>query len=173
MKSVLLFVWATVLALLMVLEVRAADDGTNLHVGNKKVSFLMGYSYSTVGGGVTYLDVNHQWFLTDRFALGPSLTYRGTQLSTLVGIGPAASWYFYSEKKLGVYLGEELTFNSFGNSNGSYLYSSTSLGLDYFIVPSVAFGPVVSFTKGFAANNVTFANPDGIWDFHLGLSIYL
>jgi len=172
MKSLLLLVWATVLALLVTLNVQAAekDDGTSLHVGNQKVSFSFLYR-SIEGYNMTNINANYQWFVADLFSVGPSLSYSYSDI-TAIGIGPAATWYFLTEKKLGAYLAEELTFRSFNTSPAaSYFNSITGLGFDYFLTPNVGFGPMVSYNRGFAGSNISLSS--GYWDFRVGFSIYL
>ena len=150
MALVCLFTWAAV--------VRAdnAEFG-NINKGNIQADGAASVSnYAPTGQTSSFIVVvspSVQYFVMNRVSIGGSLYFQhyssGASWNAL-GIGPSATWHFWSEGHLSASVSDGLTVNENTNSRW-YLNNSTGLGLNYFITPSVAIGPALVVSYQFSS----------------------
>ena len=132
----------------------AANPNANINKGDTSVGGSVTLSYNTVGGTYFYVNPNAQYFIADNFSLGGSISYTSYSGSNIgyVNLGPAMTYYFWSQEKMAAFLGVDFTVNATSNSSNNVTFDG-DIGLDWFVVPTVAFGPKIQFSH-------TFINPD-------------
>ena len=85
-----------------------------------------------------------KYFLIDRVGLGLSFGLSsGGNEDTVASFGPTASYFFWQSEKLTSRLDLGFRFGLTDATVNSFI--QTGLGLDYFILPSVAAGPTLFF----------------------------
>lgn len=98
------------------------------------------------------LGVPVQYFLIDRLALGGLVGlshYRfGSTKYTDAYVGPAATLYFWDAEHIATYADTFLAWD-FLHRSDDQLALGFGMGVDYFVTPSVAFGPKVTYTHNF------------------------
>jgi hypothetical protein len=108
-----------------------------------------GNSYTQVSPMATY-------FIMPQLAVGASVeinSYSGTSNYTL---GPIADYYFFHRDRLAASGGAGLFFyNNTHTGSGQYYIGQVNAKFDYFLTPSVAFGPGFFF-------NLPFSAPSGV-----------
>ncbi len=92
-----------------------------------------------------------QYFLADRFGLGPVLRLTTQSNFTDFSVGPSALYYFWTRERLGAYFSQDVTLRTVTNSGktSSTCELDSQFGLNYFLYPSVAVGPAVDFFHRF------------------------
>ena len=100
----------------------------------------------------------------DRFSIGGSVV---TSLSTdykNYGVGPSLSYYFFQKDKwasffaLGAFYQESHYSSYYDNTTYQNFSGQAKLGLNYFIYPSVAIGPLLSFDHSFSHPSDSYYN---------------
>ena len=148
---------------------------TQSHFGISASLSLSSTSIEGAGGFTTFtFNARGQYFLVDRFALGPVLKLTTQDTSSDLSIGPSALYYFWTRERLGLFLSQDVTLRSVSNSgNASSTWrTETQLGLNYFLYPAVAIGPAVDFLHQFGTNWSAFNRINQL-TFLGQLSIYL
>jgi hypothetical protein len=129
----------------MMSEASASATSANINSGNWNVG---GYFDFTKNSGAYYDDVEFsasltaKYFLINRLALGiGGGVDAGPGESAAASVGPAASYFFWSDGKLAAHA--DLGFR-YGLTDTTVPWFITSqIGVNYFFTPSVAMGPSV------------------------------
>lgn len=125
--------------------------------------------------------------MIDRLSLGANFGLSGgsaTGTSTVISVGPSATYYFLQANHLAPFIKGRLNWNStqidnsyldlssfnFVPSTESLDYWSTTiqLGVNYFFNPSIAFGPAFEWTHAFSStagsgnSSITFSGYDNL-----------
>jgi hypothetical protein len=121
----------------------------NIHKGNIAAEGSASISFYAPSGRAssTAISVSPslQYFVVDHLSIGGSLSYHhysGSDGWTSWGIGPSITWHFWSTGHLSVFASEEIFLNKGTNLNW-YGSNTAGLGMNYFITPSVAIGPLL------------------------------
>lgn len=130
-----------------VAESAAPNPNANINTGNWNVggsaSFAKNSGKSSDSTEFS-LGLDARYFLIDRFALGLGLGFdTETGQSTLATLGPSGTYFFWSDGKLASFAAVGFRFGLTDATIRSIMRGN--LGLEYFIVPSVAFGPTLFF----------------------------
>lgn len=147
------------LLLFVVTEVRADGDYGNIHRGNVETGGSVSFSYVSPSGSGSLtsfsLSSPTQYFLIDRFSLGAAINYFHSSLGVdSLGVGPSATYYFWTQDRLATFAGEEFTYNKFPGVD--YFFNNRAkLGINYFITPSVAIGPSLEYGHNFGRGNTS------------------
>lgn len=163
MKHLSIVVFA--LALLSLPVVASADGTMNTHAGNWQIGVnapVYGGSnagalfFDNTASGSWSLGVNGpvQYFVMDNLSVGGVVGF-GLQntggpsatTTTTFTIGPAATYYFWTQGQMATYVAAAVMYNTSSAANSvSNVGLQGAVGFNYFLTPSVAFGPVVSDT---------------------------
>ncbi len=106
-----------------------------------------------VGGGASYtrnvrtndrfisITPKAEYFFVNRFSAGGTLMYTDDNvLGTTYGLGPSATYYITHTDALAVSLNQAILWSK-PYAGDNYVMGSTGLALDYFVAPTIAFGP--------------------------------
>jgi hypothetical protein len=183
MKKSIPLILALILTLAVAGRARAEEFTPNIHAGN----YLTGANGAldrnfTASTTTLTLDLPLQYFVIDRLAVGGAFAFAyadtgGGFSTTAYGLGPAATYYFWTEGHLAAYGAESILYShtsysqayanlysgldAYGGDatppspSSSAWLSTTQLGIQYFVTPSTAFGPGLSFTRTFANGSPT------------------
>lgn len=87
---------------------------------------------------------NAQYFLANRFSLGLLMGYeKESSLSPIASAGPVASYYFWQDGKVATFVRGFYRAGLTSSTVNSII--GVVLGANYFIVPSVSFGPSIFY----------------------------
>jgi hypothetical protein len=135
----------------------ASDLPGNIAQGNVQTGGNFRFSNTWYKDSTTesyfLIEIPLQYFVVDRFALGVVVDYShdalgGASTDELLA-GPAFTYYFWTQDKIGAYLSESIVV---GKDTGysAYYLNTAGLGFNYFITPSVALGPAFAYGHLFA-----------------------
>ncbi len=122
----------------------------NIRKGNVAVGGDLGASYSTFGGSAVYLNPSAEYFIADRLSVGGTLTSTLSENYQSYGIGPSATYYFWSQNKWAASTGLAIRYSNSSSeydSSSSYWTGMAKLGIGYFATPSVSFGPQLTIYR--------------------------
>ena len=133
------------------LSVRDAEASTassaNIDLGNWNMAGFLSFVKSSGLGtdGAQYsASVTGKYFLVDRFALGLSLGVDGaTDEIPVASVGPTASYFFWQSGKLASHVDVGVRVGLTSATVRSVLLGS--VGLEYFLAPTVALGPALFY----------------------------
>jgi hypothetical protein len=133
----------------------AAEKFAKIRQGDVQVTAGFG-STRSINGGSTNISISGsvQHFLVDTFSLGLSASYSSSLNYDDYSVGPIFSWHFWEDGQWTTHIEEKMTYYSYRyyssySYSDSYWVSRTSLGLNYFIVPNVSFGPALYYSYDF------------------------
>jgi len=134
------------------------DFQPNIKSGNLAVGGSFGSGYSTYSNVTFYLNPTLEYFVIDRLSLGGSIYYSNSSTYKSYGLGPSFSYYFWQQERWAAFFGGGAVYHdTFDGSyySGYYNYwtAQAKLGLNYFVYPTVAFGPFLSYGHTFSNQN--------------------
>ena len=112
-------------------------------------------SYNTSSGHGLELSgyPSAQYFIMDHLSVGGEASIAWNSNRSVLGLGPALTYYFAESEKAVWFVSEALFYSryhydsiGYGDFNTSNLSARTSIGMNYFLTPSVAIGPRGAFT---------------------------
>ena len=172
MKVISLFVFLIAITL-SAAELPIADSSTfaNIQQGNLVVGGGLMFSQSSRGKTTTSnldLGLSTLYFVIDHLALGlVGDLIKETDGDTVALIGPAAQYTFWQKDSLTTYL--QLSYQKGLTDVTVSGRVDTKLGVQYFITPSVAAGPYLSYTHVFGRRSPDYDR----YTFGAALGIYL
>ncbi|OFZ21023.1 MAG: hypothetical protein A2X94_06740 [Bdellovibrionales bacterium GWB1_55_8] len=119
----------------------------NIRAGNAAVSGYADVSRRSAPSDATdyALGINSSYFFRDSLALGVKGTISGSSDSDMGALlGPTATYFFWSQDSLASYARAGIQFGLTDVSVLSIIQGE--LGLEHFLLPSVALGPVISYS---------------------------
>jgi hypothetical protein len=131
-----------------------SDVGANKYItkGHWSIAGGASLSYNTGGSGANLeLYPSAQYFVMDHLSVGGEAFLGLNSSYNAFGLGPAMTYYFAESEKAVWFVSQGFLYSRFhydaGNSNYTYKNwaSHTSLGMNYFLTPSVAVGPRAVF----------------------------
>ena len=128
----------------------ASNPNANINKGNISVGGGLDLNYNTVSGTSFFVNPKAEYFIADNLSLGGSVSYTVFGSAGYITFGPAISYYFWSQEKLATYVGGDLLINGGANSTNNLTFDG-NVGLNWFIVPTVAFGPALLFSHMFTS----------------------
>lgn len=131
----------------------------NIKKGHIAVSgtFGIGYSVYTIGSSTytssqIYASPAAEYFVIDQLSIGGSITASFEMNYTYLAVGPSATYHFRSGDRWTIPVGAAFGYSSTKDSRSSEVErigewnAHFSVGTNYFLTPSVAFGPQFSFS---------------------------
>lgn len=122
----------------------------NIHTGNVSTSSSFAFNQvlnsNSTAVSTLSLSTDVRYFVIDHLAVGGVFTYdhsSNANSNDVVWLGPGATYFFWTDGKLASKLAASYQFG-LGSSMASGMFTTT-LGLDYFITPSVDVGPTVAY----------------------------
>lgn len=121
----------------------------------------IGVGYSNVFGFQFHANARYQYFVLDRVAVGGSAFYDNFQRQEWMGIGPVASFIFWSYGNWFSRLDQALTVARYSGlgRDPSELYATTALGLNY-IPDGTNYFIGASFAHSYALDNRQVLRPN-------------
>lgn len=137
----------------------------NIKKGDLSISNSLDFSHKSIEGGsgtssFSLSNRNH-YFIVDRFGLGGALGVFTTDGFALFTVGPSATYYLWTQEKLGLYFTQDVLFRVISGSStvdANNFETISALGLNYFIIPAVAVGPAVEFFHRFGTSRLRTIN---------------
>lgn len=112
-----------------------------------------------------------EYFIMNRLSVGGRLNYiDSNRAATEVQLGPGFTWYIMQISRSVVYIDQAILWVNPSGNQQTYFAGDTGLGIDFFLSPSVAFGPSIRGLYYFGGDSSV---PEGGVGFRLGLSIFL
>ena len=134
------------IALFLTPSITFADEFANIDRGNYRTGGSINGGYSTYAVGSTTFAPLFEYFLVDHFALGVSAYYTTSSSTNSITVGPIFTYYFWQFEKLTLYA--EQRFDYASSSTSSPIWSSyTGLGINYFFIRQISFGPQLILFK--------------------------
>ncbi len=134
----------------MQLPAAKADEQSayaNVNQKNWLCGGLINYTHNSSDTSTTdqlRLTVEARYFVIDRLAIGlDSQVTIKTDVDTVASLGPSATYFFWSQEKLATFVTAAFKIGLTDATVKSIF--TGEVGLDYFITPSVAFGPDAFF----------------------------
>jgi hypothetical protein len=126
-------------------ESDASSSSANIQSGNWNAGGNLSFTQDYQGGlnETSYsASVNSEYFLINRLALGMVVGFEAREeRKTSANLGPSATFFFWNEGKIASFVGGAFQV---GLTEGSWRsIAQANLGLEYFLVPTVALGPSV------------------------------
>lgn len=148
-----------------------SSEGTmRINQGDLKVSGEASYDRRNTGEWTLELSPKVEYFFLNRFAAGVRLDYKDGDIQrTTVSIGPAATYYFAIVRRVGFYLDQTVQWVNPPGNDDNYFHGETGIGLNYFITPNVAVGPVM---RGYYNFNGGQGLPSQGTNFKVAISAY-
>ncbi len=139
----------------------ATTEMPNINKGNVAVAGSLGLAYSSYTGAIYFLNPSAEYFVLNSFSVGGTVQSTISKHSRSFGMGPSLSYYFWQNKKWASYIGAGALYTTVRTENISNQYTAVSqywsangtLGLNYFLTPSVSFGPVFNYDYTFPDDN--------------------
>ena len=133
----------------------------NVNKGNWAVGGDFGAGYSTTySQGSLYVNPTAEYFVIDRLSIGGVIQSSFSSDYTNIGIGPSATWHYWQSDRWTATVGLSAVYSEGNYKKSSFDYSSwtgtAKLGANYFITPSVSFGPFLSHQR-----NIKDFDPNG------------
>lgn len=127
----------------------------NILAGDLKVGGGFDISYGDRQATTISLSPSVEYFVADHLSVGGGLTLSHVTSfrSTTWSIGPTATYYFWSQDRIALFFSQGIfvSHSSEGTQDTvTYASSTSQLGADYFIIPSVAFGPALQWRHAFS-----------------------
>jgi hypothetical protein len=130
--------------------------GGNFHVGN---------TWFTTSGNSTFelnFAVSPEYFVSDSLSLGlkTGVTYDSYNVgpsSSVWRLGPSATYYFAVLSRVAYYANFNAQYHNSTSASHSYT-ANPGLGLNFFVTPSVAIGPVLEYSHRFGTGQMHDAN---------------
>jgi len=107
-------------------------------------------NFSTYGGMALRVAPSAKYFITDKLALGGTVSYFASESNNYLGLGPSAAFYFWKKQRWAIFYEQTVIFRFYRTSDPPFMYGSSILGIHYFLVPSVALGfkPGIEYPLG-------------------------
>ena len=108
------------------------------------------FSYSNYGSGQwnASLTPSAEYFFIDRLSFGAAVSGSWASYGyTSTAISPSLTYYFLVQNQIGYYINQTANFTN-SNYGGVGTTFGTSVGMNYFFTPSVAFGPSLLWSYG-------------------------
>jgi hypothetical protein len=131
-----------------------SDVGANKYItkGHWTISGGASLSYNTGGSGANLaIYPSAQYFVMDHLSVGGEAFVGLNSSYNTFGLGPAMTYYFGESERAVWFVSQAILYNRYHYDAGSLNYtetnwsSHTSLGMNYFLTPSVAVGPRAVF----------------------------
>lgn len=155
--------WMTLILLIACVNCYAgADEYFKQSTHEFGVSNL-GVGYSTAGDFVVEASSRYQYYILDKVAVGGTAFYSNFNSQEWMGIGPTASYVFWTHENWFSRLDQLFTaakYNGFG-SEPSSLYGTTTLGLSY-LPTSSNFFIGAGFAHSYALDSRSVLRPNTI-----------
>jgi hypothetical protein len=128
------------------------NEFANINKGDFRLGGGISFGYSTYSQMIFSVAPNFSYFVADNFAIGLDLSGSFSKNHTYLNAGPSVTYYFATFKKWAFFGEQALSYHSYEDrSDFSYFQnrwsSRTSLGANYFFLPQIGFGPMLSFDK--------------------------
>lgn len=123
----------------------------NIHRGNVALGGNLQAWYSKYSEGHTSLDLTAEYFFTNRFSAGGGISGSLGKDYRSYGLGPSATYYIWAQDRWSVSTGASLRYSRSSSSyeDDSVWSAVAKIGADYFITPSVSFGPQLRYHREF------------------------
>jgi hypothetical protein len=117
--------------------------------GHWKVGGSFGYSSYGSSDWAASISPSAEYFFIDRLSFGGGASGSwASQGYTSTALAPSLTYYFLVQNQFGYYLNQTVNFSSSNYGGNGQTYFGTTIGMNYFFTPSVAFGPSVLWTYG-------------------------
>ncbi len=131
-------------------KVSAPATTANIRTGNWNVGGTFALTKRTGrgedGASEVFASFSGKYFLIDRLALGLFFGLDAeTGVPTVASLGPEATYFFWNDGALATFVGLGFRFGLTDATVNSIL--DTQLGAQYFVVPTVAVGPMLFFSR--------------------------
>lgn len=123
-----------------------------LNMGNWEVAGSATYTRN-VRSNQRYLSImpHAEYFFANRFSAGGTVQYTDDNVfGTTWGIGPSATYYITHTERWALSIDQSILWSnsvsavgSRSISGGNYVQGATGLAFDFFLTPSIAFGPAL------------------------------
>jgi len=120
----------------------------NILEGNWNIGGDLDADYSALNGFTYDFEAQFHYFFIDKVSAGASLSLQNTKLdfSNITFLGFSANYYFLERKKYVFLLGQSFLVEAVGRRHSIRVISQSSLGVEYFLSPSVSLGAKVLYT---------------------------
>jgi hypothetical protein len=157
-------------------------DEPNLKAGNLRFGANLSLEHDSFSNADTQTlfsgQVPVQYFFAGGLAIGGALDWSASwvnqqgisQSGGSVGLGPAITWYFWTQGRFAAYVEPELFFELRTDSLPTTIFVAGALGAQWFITPSVAFGPGIRYGHRYGSGVIADSDQ---YLFFLDLSVYL
>jgi hypothetical protein len=135
-----------------------------------------------VGGGASFtrnvrtnrrflsISPKAEYFFVNRFSAGGTVEYTDDNIrGTTYGIGPSATYYITHTDALAVSLNQAVVWTK-PYAGDNYVMGATGLAVDYFVAPTIAFGPEL---RGVYYFNGGLDKPDDEVQLRFAFSLFL
>lgn len=121
----------------------------NLGKGHWTVGGNFGVLYSTYSSATYFVNPEAEYFATDRLSLGGTLNASTWSSGSSIGLGPSFSYYVLKSDRWASSIGGSLVYSrdNWGSSTDRQWTANGRIGLEYFLTPSVSFGPRVQVSR--------------------------
>jgi hypothetical protein len=111
-----------------------------------------------------------EYFFVNRFSAGGTVEYTDDNiLGTTYGIGPSATYYITHTEHMAVSIDQSIMWSK-PYDGDNYVRGATGLALDYFVTPSIAFGPAL---RAYYYFNGGLNKPDDAVQLAFNFSLFL
>ena len=111
-----------------------------------------------------------EYFFVNRFSAGGTIVYTDDNvLGTTYGIGPSATYYITHTERWALSLDQAVVWSK-PYVGDNYVQGSTGLAFDFFVTPSIAFGPEL---KAYYYFNGGLNKPDDAVQIAFNFSLFL
>lgn len=142
----------------------SASSIANINQGDIGLGGAFGWTQVEGVGNFLSLSAPIQYFIMDHLSVGGEMNLSRSNVgpSWSAGVGPAATYYFWTQDKMAAYGSEALTYQYTSSQNGAQVNpawrSTTSLGMNYFLAPTLALGPALEYSHRWNGSSTSNRN---------------